>query len=390
MHIGRVAVRAPVATVVAWLEARYMAGAVTAGMGELTFVDLALPTDRAEAVWSDVDEEWQVDDLLLDLAVACGGPVVSVMGEGEVAVHQHGRDDSEALPEEVEEILGVDGLAELMDPLARLAPPHGHQVFVVSTPSDANWSIALAVTQAELSIVRLGTWSVVATSTEDLVPLAHGLAAAGSEAGVVISQNGDSWAMVALRRGRPRTGHVRLADSHVVGLHLLSQDEQEELTEPTGDAQELTECIDTAQSRADVVLLRALLRRGPDRRSPGELLALLGVDEAGVLAARVLAGADLREEPDVETSQGSGSPWRDFARLATGGPLEADRVPWISIVYAAWLLLLVPLAVENLADWAGGRLGGWDIAQLVGCAISIPVSVVCLVRVLAWLRVRRS
>jgi hypothetical protein len=131
------------------------------------------------------------------------------------------------------------------------------------------------------------------------------------------------------------------------------------------------------------------LRREATASSPIALVRLLGLGEAGDLATAVLEGRDLADDARAEASEASSWSWRALASVVSRGEMSAEEVPWISIVYALWLILLVPLAVENVFDWAGATLDGWDVAQLVGCAISIPVSLVALVRVVFWMRLRR-
>lgn len=387
MFLVRVGLRASAPDVSVWLDAKGISGIVTVGLGEVTYVDLLIPdTSDIDAP----DEDGPDLTVLQDLAVACASPVVSVwVGRGDLELHAAGQPGREIVEEEAEAFLGARGLEELLNPDLRFRPPFGHQILVVTTPSDDNWAIARAVLQTEVSIVRLGDWSVVVAPQADLLPTAHGIVATGNESGLLISKHRDSWALDAFRRGKSRTMHLRLGGAQLIGGERLEPDDRADFDEPTADAQTLADCVGSPVAQSNITLIRALLRRGPDTDSPNQLIDLLGLGEAGTLAVEVLGGADLREDPRADTTEPTGSPWKDFLAVVAGGPLQADRVPWVSMVYAAWLILLLPLAGENLADWVGGRADGWDVAQLVGCAISIPASLVGLGRLLAWLRLRR-
>lgn len=391
VYIVRAGVRAPSDTVGHWLERGGHVGGVTPGLGEATYLDLVVRTVPRSGAEDELDLERPHADLA-DLAAWCGTTVVSVSPDwGELFLHHVGRAGAEEVdPDRAEAILGSLELEELAAPELRFEPPHGRQVLVVTTPSRENWGIAKAVLQAGLCLVRQGDWSVVVAPDDDLLPVAHGLVAAGNESGLLISRHETSWAFQVFRRGKPRTGHLRMAGSTVRGFEQLDEEDRGELDEPTADARTVVDCIGTVEAGENVSLVRALLRREPTPESPVRLLDLLGLGSTGVLAGDVLQGTDLREHPDAETSAPSGSTLHDFLDVVAGAPLRPDRVPVVTIVYAAWLLLLVPLLVENLGDWAAGRLDGWDVAQLVGCAISIPVSLVCVVRVRHWLRLRRT
>ncbi|WP_353950148.1 hypothetical protein V6K52_10895 [Knoellia sp. S7-12] len=383
----RVGLRACPPDVTAWVEAGGHSGIVHAGLSDVTYVDLMLP----ETSETGAPDEFGPDlAALQDLAAACATPVVSVSpGWGDLEVREPGQDEREIEREDAEALLGQVGLEELLVPDLRFRPPFGRQVFVVTTPSEDNWAIARAVLQTELSVVHLDAQSVVVTPHDNLLPVAHGIVATGKESGLIIGQYADSWTLDAFRGGKVRTTHLRVGGTQIVGWENSEPEDADEFAEPTADARTLADCVGAPAAQANMTLIRALLRRGPHTDSPSQLIDLLGLGEAGALAVEVLGGADLRDDPRADTTEPSGSPWKDFLTLVAGGPLQADRVPWVSMVYAAWIILLLPLAGENIADWVGGRADGWDVAQLVGCAISIPASLVGLGRLLAWLRLRR-